>query len=78
VSWGEGWHNNHHANPTSARHGLAWYELDINYMTIRFLEIIGLAKKVKVVQLPSRLASAPRFEESEEEAQEAPVAAYGD
>ena len=29
LTFGEGWHNNHHAHPTSARHGLAWYEFDI-------------------------------------------------
>ncbi|MBI2678607.1 MAG: fatty acid desaturase [Candidatus Koribacter versatilis] len=84
VSWGEGWHNNHHANPTSARHGLAWYELDINYMMIRLLELTGLAKKVKVVKLPSKLVTAPAHEaeqhaEHQEEHQEAAgVAAYGD
>ena len=77
VSWGEGWHNNHHANPTSARHGLAWYEFDINYMTIRFLEIVGLAKKVKVVKLPSRKAIAPEHEAANNEQQQA-VGAYGD
>ncbi|HTK95758.1 MAG TPA: fatty acid desaturase [Terriglobales bacterium] len=72
VSWGEGWHNNHHANPTSARHGLAWYELDFNYMTIRFLEIIGLAKKVKVVKLHAELPAM------DEEPADSVVAAYGD
>lgn len=48
LSFGEGWHNNHHAHPTSARHGLAWYEIDISWMTIRFLQILGLAKSVRV------------------------------
>ena len=72
VSWGEGWHNNHHANPTSARHGLAWYELDFNYMTIRFLEIIGLAKKVKVVKLHAELPAM------DEDPADSVVAAYGD
>ncbi len=48
LSFGEGWHNNHHAHPTSARHGLAWYELDISWMTIRFLQTLGLAKSVRV------------------------------
>jgi len=47
LSFGEGWHNNHHAHPTSARHGMAWYEVDINWMTIRFLQSIGLAKSVR-------------------------------
>jgi stearoyl-CoA desaturase (delta-9 desaturase) len=51
MSFGEGWHNNHHAHPTSARHGLAWYEVDIAWMTIRLLEKVGLAKSVKVVDL---------------------------
>src|SRR5579862_9131349 len=31
LTFGEGWHNNHHANPTSARHGLRWYEVDMNW-----------------------------------------------
>ena len=49
VTFGEGWHNNHHAYPTSARHGLAWYELDITWMTIRLLQAIGLARSVQVI-----------------------------
>ncbi len=49
MTFGEGWHNNHHAHPTSARHGLAWYELDINWIGIRALQLLGLAKSVKVV-----------------------------
>jgi stearoyl-CoA desaturase (delta-9 desaturase) len=48
LSFGEGWHNNHHAHPTSARHGLAWYEIDMSWMAIRLLEILGLAKSVRV------------------------------
>jgi sn-1 stearoyl-lipid 9-desaturase len=51
LTFGEGWHNNHHAHPRSARHGLAWYEFDINWMQIRLLEKIGLAKKVHAVEL---------------------------
>lgn len=46
VSFGEGWHNNHHAHPRSARHGLSWYEFDLNWIQIRFLEMIGLATEV--------------------------------
>lgn len=46
LTFGEGWHNNHHANPRSARHGIAWYEFDLNWMQIRLLEKLGLAKKV--------------------------------
>lgn len=48
VSFGEGWHNNHHAYPRSAKHGLAWYEFDINWIQIWTLEKLGLAKSVHV------------------------------
>jgi stearoyl-CoA desaturase (delta-9 desaturase) len=43
VSYGEGWHNNHHAFPTSARHGLRGWEIDPAYGFIRLLEAVGLA-----------------------------------
>lgn len=46
VTWGEGWHNNHHAHPRSAKHGLAWYEIDINWIEIRLLQMVGLAKDI--------------------------------
>ncbi len=52
LTFGEGWHNNHHANPTSARHGLAWYEFDLNWIGISVLRLFGLAKKIHVAQLP--------------------------
>ena len=51
LSFGEGWHNNHHAHPTSARHGLAWYELDMSWLAIRLLQLVGLAKSVRVAGL---------------------------
>jgi stearoyl-CoA desaturase (Delta-9 desaturase) len=51
VTFGEGWHNNHHAHPTSSRHGLAWWEFDLTYLQIRLLEILGIAKKVKVASV---------------------------
>jgi fatty-acid desaturase len=50
LTGGEGWHNNHHAHPVSARHGLAWYEFDVNYYGIWLLEKIGLAKKVQIAR----------------------------
>jgi stearoyl-CoA desaturase (delta-9 desaturase) len=48
ITFGEGWHNNHHAHPTSARHGLAWYELDVSWITIRMMRAVGLAKRVRI------------------------------
>jgi stearoyl-CoA desaturase (delta-9 desaturase) len=50
LTYGEGWHNNHHAFQYSARHGLRWWEIDMTWMTIRFLQLIGLATKVKLVE----------------------------
>jgi stearoyl-CoA desaturase (delta-9 desaturase) len=49
LSFGEGWHNNHHAHPSAARHGLAWYEIDLNWWGIRLLQVLGLARGVKLV-----------------------------
>jgi stearoyl-CoA desaturase (delta-9 desaturase) len=43
LSFGEAWHNNHHAFPTSAAHGLRWWELDVSSLVIRGLERLGLA-----------------------------------
>jgi fatty-acid desaturase len=46
LTGGEGWHNNHHAHPVSARHGLVWYEFDLNYYGIWILGRLGLAKGI--------------------------------
>src|SRR5262245_43795612 len=48
VAAGEGWHNNHHADPTSARHGHKWWELDVAWLIILLLMRLGLAKNVAV------------------------------
>ncbi|MBD1839452.1 acyl-CoA desaturase [Coleofasciculus sp. FACHB-64] len=50
LTYGEGWHNNHHAFQYSARHGLKWWEIDLTWMTIQFLQSLGLASKVKLVE----------------------------
>lgn len=47
LTFGEGWHNNHHAQPSSARHGLRWYQFDQNWLTIRLFEKLGWVKQVK-------------------------------
>jgi stearoyl-CoA desaturase (delta-9 desaturase) len=56
LTFGEGWHNNHHAHPTSARHGLAWYEIDFSWMQIYVLRALGIATNVTVAQLPDKAA----------------------
>lgn len=43
LALGEGWHNTHHAFPTSARHGLRWWEIDVSYWVIRSMNMLGLA-----------------------------------
>ena len=51
LAMGEGWHNNHHAFPTSARHGLRWWQLDFSYYVIRALGLVGLAWKIRLPAL---------------------------
>ncbi|RNC81482.1 MAG: acyl-CoA desaturase [Phycisphaera sp.] len=51
LALGEGWHNNHHAFPTSARHGLRWWQVDVSYFVIWCMSKIGLASEIRV---PSR------------------------
>jgi len=61
LTFGEGWHNNHHAQPTSARHGLKWYEFDMNWLTIRLFEKLGWAKQIRIFdaeKLPLELKKA--------------------
>jgi len=53
LAMGEGWHNTHHAFPTSARHGLRWWQPDASYWVIRGLALVGLAWNLK---LPTRQA----------------------
>lgn len=55
LALGEGWHNAHHAFPTSARHGLSWWKFDLSYWVIRTLAAVGLAWNV---QVPSKKALA--------------------
>jgi stearoyl-CoA desaturase (delta-9 desaturase) len=54
LSMGEGWHNNHHAMPRSARHGMAWWEFDATWISVWILEKLGLATEV-VRPAPERL-----------------------
>jgi stearoyl-CoA desaturase (delta-9 desaturase) len=51
LTFGEGWHNNHHAHPTSARHGLAWYEFDPSWILIKLLSAFGIIKSAHVAKV---------------------------
>jgi stearoyl-CoA desaturase (delta-9 desaturase) len=57
LSLGEGWHNNHHAFPTSARHGLRWWQVDPSYVVILLMKIVGLAWNIR---LPTNEAVAAK------------------
>lgn len=57
ITFGEGWHNNHHAHPTSARHGLAWYEFDPSWLLLKVLRAVGLVSNVQVAKVDSRPVS---------------------
>ncbi len=48
LAFGEGWHNAHHAFPASARHGLRWWEFDSSWLVIKGMELVGLARNVKL------------------------------
>lgn len=56
VSWGEGWHNNHHAYPRLARAGHRWWEVDVTWWVIKALRAAGLAWEVQD-KLPPRATS---------------------
>ena len=52
ISWGEGWHNNHHAHQRSARHGLRWYEFDPTWLQLKVLEAVGVVRNVYAASAP--------------------------
>jgi hypothetical protein len=61
IAGGEGWHNNHHADPASARHGHHWWEVDFTWWMIRILMRLGLPTKVSLPSpnLGAKFAPAP-------------------
>ncbi len=59
ITLGDGWHNNHHAFPTSAWHGLRWWQIDMSGWVIAGLKLVGLARNVKLPH-PRALEAARR------------------
>ena len=49
ITFGEGWHNNHHHFPGSASQGFKWWELDMTYMALKTMSFFGLVWDLKVV-----------------------------
>jgi stearoyl-CoA desaturase (delta-9 desaturase) len=62
ISMGEGWHNNHHTFPRSARIGIRWWELDPGWWLISALRAVGLAREVLVPGDRTRIATANRID----------------
>jgi len=60
LTYGEGWHNNHHAFQTSARHGNRWWEIDMTYWAIRLMSFVGIAHSLKLPKMTR--ATAPKVE----------------
>ncbi len=58
LTFGEGWHNNHHHFPGSARQGFAWWELDLTYLGLRLMAWLGLVRDLRPV--PAALRHARR------------------
>jgi stearoyl-CoA desaturase (delta-9 desaturase) len=58
LAFGEGWHNNHHAFPRSAFHGLRWWQFDFSGYLIRLFEVLGLARDVYRVPAALQLQRA--------------------
>lgn len=56
LTYGEGWHNNHHAYQTSARHGMRWWEIDMTYIGLRLMSMVGLVHSLK---LPKPVSTRP-------------------
>ncbi len=80
LAMGDGWHNNHHRAPYSARHGFAWYEFDMTYSFIRILALFGLVWDLKLPPaelLAGGAASEPASAEPSAAAESVPLPAPG-
>jgi stearoyl-CoA desaturase (delta-9 desaturase) len=57
LTYGEGWHNNHHAYQTSARHGLRWWEVDMTYLAIKAMKLCRIAYNIRLPKIRSTSAT---------------------
>ncbi len=63
LTFGEGWHNNHHAHPRSAKHGLTWYEFDVNWLQLKAMEKLGLITDLYGFNIEKEIQAEP-FQET--------------
>ncbi len=64
LAFGEGWHNNHHAHPRSSRHGLTWKEFDFNWIQIKIMRMLRLAKDVYAFDIKSDAVNSTKLNKS--------------
>jgi stearoyl-CoA desaturase (delta-9 desaturase) len=64
LTFGEGWHNNHHRWPLSARQGMYWWEVDLSYLLLLCLEKVGLVWDIQVY--PERVYAEAEANQSKE------------
>jgi stearoyl-CoA desaturase (delta-9 desaturase) len=60
LTFGEGWHNNHHFSMASCRQGIRWWEIDFTYYGLRILNVLGIARDLRPFYLPSAPGEAKR------------------
>ncbi len=65
LTYGEGWHNNHHAYQTSARHGMRWWEIDMTYIALRLMSMVGLVHSLKLPKPAATRSARPGFVRTE-------------
>ncbi len=58
LTYGEGWHNNHHAHPNVAKAGFHWWEVDMTWWAIKILQTLGLAKKVVMFPIKTNITTS--------------------
>jgi stearoyl-CoA desaturase (delta-9 desaturase) len=60
LTFGEGWHNNHHHFPGSARQGFYWWEIDLTYYALRLLAMLGIVQNLRAVPAAIRTSRLVR------------------
>ena len=58
ITFGEGWHNNHHHFPGTARQGFLWWEIDLTWYGLKLMALLGLVQRMK--PLPARVLERGR------------------
>ncbi|MBM3756942.1 MAG: acyl-CoA desaturase [Acidobacteria bacterium] len=52
ITFGEGWHNNHHFSMGSCRQGIRWWEIDITYWALKLMAVLGLVRDLRPFRIP--------------------------